>query len=227
MSNSTLTALSGIGIFEALAPSDQQRLASLLRTRSFSPGKTIFIEGDKGEGLYFIRSGRIKICVNDRQGNELIFTYLSSGDLLGEIAILDGLPRSATAVAVTHTNTFYLDRKDFLEFLEASPRVCIVIIASLCKSIRRVSTHLEEVSFLDVSGRVARNLLSMAAKDSLQPICIISQEELAKVVGASRVIVNKILNSFVDLGFISLARKRIIILNEYELDRIGSYDLDK
>lgn len=226
MTDNILLALTRIGIFGALTPSDQRRLASLLKEKSFSPNQTIFIQGEEGRGLYLIRTGKIKICANDRQGNELIFSFLTSRDILGEIAILDGLPRSATAIAVTQTNTYYLDRKDFLEFLETSPRVCFVIIANLCKSLRRVSTHLEEVSFLDVSGRVARNLLTLAAKDSLQTMCIISQEELAKVVGASRVIVNKILNSFVELGFITLARKKIIILNEHELDRIGSYNLD-
>jgi CRP/FNR family cyclic AMP-dependent transcriptional regulator len=225
MSNSMLTALTGTGIFGAIASPDQQRLASLLRNRSFSPNETIFMQGDEGHGLYLIRSGRIKICADDWQGNELIFTYLSSGDLLGEIAILDGLPRSATAIAVTHTNTFYLDRKEFLNFLQTSPQACIDIIVSLCKSLRRVSTHLEEVSFLDVSGRVARNLISMSPKEPFPSICAISQEELARVVGASRVMVNKILKSFVDLGFIAVARKKITIINERELNRIGNYNL--
>ena len=226
MSNSMLTALTEIGIFGALASPDLQQLASLLREKSFIPNQTIFIQGEEGQGLYLIRSGRIKICANDRIGNELIFTYLSSGDLLGEIAILDGLPRSATAIAVTYTNTFYLDRRDFLEFLKTSPQACIGIIVNLCKSLRRVSTHLEEVSFLDVSGRLARNLISMFSKKEL-PSFTISQEELANVVGASRVIVNKILNSYVDLGLITMARKKITILNEHELIRIGNYELGK
>ena len=227
MNDSMLTALSGIGIFKALASPDLLRLTSLFRTKSFGPNETIFVQGDEGQGLYLIRSGRIKICTNDRQGNELIFTYLSSGDILGEIAILDGLPRSATAIAITHTNTFYLDRYDFLEFLKTSPQACIDIIISLCNSLRRVSTHLEEVSFLDVSGRIARNLISMSSKEELLQSCDISQEELGNVVGASRVIVNKILNSFVDLGYIEMARKKITILNEHELNRIGNYDLGK
>jgi CRP/FNR family transcriptional regulator, cyclic AMP receptor protein len=225
MSDSMLTALTGTGIIGAIASPDQQRLASLLRNKSFSPNETIFMQGDEGHGLYLIRSGRIKICADDWQGNELIFTYLSSGDLLGEIAILDGLPRSATAIAVTQTNTFYLDRKDFLKFLQTSPQACIDIIISLCKSLRRVSTHLEEVSFLDVSGRLARNLITMSSMQQAPSICAISQEELARVVGASRVMVNKILKSFVDLGFVAVARRKITILNEYELNRIGNYNL--
>ena len=227
MSNEMLAALAEIGVFRSLHPQDRQMIASLLKPKSFSANETIFMEGEEGRGMYLIRSGKVKICVNDEQGNELIFTYLSSGNILGEIAILDGLPRSATAIAVTHTNTFYLDRKDFLEFLKTSPQACIDIIVSLCKSLRRVSTHLEEVSFLNVSGRVARNLISMSAGVGFPSTCAISQEELAKVVGASRVMVNKILNSFVELGFIAVARKKITILNERELNRIGNYTLSQ
>jgi CRP/FNR family transcriptional regulator, cyclic AMP receptor protein len=219
-----LRSTTGIGILSALAPSDQDRLASLLLTRAFGPNETIFLKGDEGRGLYFVRNGRIKICVNDCDGKELIFTYLSAGDLLGEIAILDGLPRSAGAVAVTRVETFYLDRRDFLDFLKSSPQACIDIIVSLCKDLRRVSAHLEEVSFLDVSGRIARKLISLSAGERSSSVCSISQDELARVVGSSRVMANKILNSFVDLGFISLARKRITVVNEHELSRIADYD---
>ena len=227
MNNDILTALNEIRIFHALSPQDQRIMGDLLRPKSFSPNEIIFVQGDEGHGMYIIRSGKIKICVNDRQGNELVFTFLSAGDLLGEIAILDGRPRSATAVAVTRTNTLYIDRGEFLEFLRSSPSACIDIIAMLCKTLRRVSTHLEEVSFLDVAGRVARNLIEMSSSQGISMSCEISQEELAKVVGASRVMVNKILQSFTDLGIITLARKKITILNRYELKRIGSYDLDE
>lgn len=95
--------------------------------------------------------------------NEIIFL---KGDLLGDMAILDGRPRSATAIAVENTDTFYLDRGQFLDFLEASPQACIGIIAMLCRRLRRVSTQMEEISFLGVSGRIARNLIEMTKRSS-------------------------------------------------------------
>jgi CRP/FNR family cyclic AMP-dependent transcriptional regulator len=227
------TELSGCDIFIALDASDQERLASLLRPRSFNKNEIIFLKGDPGVGLYLISSGRVKIYVIDRHGAELIFTFLSKGDMLGEMAILDGKPRSATATAVDNTNTLYLDRGEFLKFLKASPQACIGIIDMLCQRLRRVSTKLEEISFLDVSGRLARNLMEMAGSSSPDTLnreysftCTISQEELARVVGASRVMVNKVLNSFVDLGLVAIARKKLTILNTYELNRIACYDGD-
>jgi CRP/FNR family cyclic AMP-dependent transcriptional regulator len=220
-------------IFSALDAPDRERLASLLRPRSFKKNEIIFLKGDSGFGLYLIRSGKVKICAIDRRGVELIFTFLSRGDMLGEMAILDGKPRSATAIAVENTDTLYLDRGEFLEFLKASPQACIGIIEMLCQRMRRVSTQLEELSFLDVSSRLARSLMEMTKNTSPNALereqsftCTISQEELAKIVGASRVMVNKVLNSFVDLGFVSIGRKRLTILNIHELNRIACYDED-
>ena len=225
MADNTLEALNKIEIFNGLSLLDRQRLVPLLSAKSFEPEETIFLQGEPGDGLYLIRSGKVKICSYDQQGNELIFSFLSSGDLLGEIALLDGLPRSASVVAVTHTDTLYLHREKFLGFLRNSPQACTDIMGNLCKTLRRLSTRLEEASFLNASGRVARNLIAISAKEEIPQNCIISQEELAKVVGASRVMVNKILNSFCDLGLIAQERNRITILNQEELTRIGDYNL--
>jgi CRP/FNR family cyclic AMP-dependent transcriptional regulator len=218
-------------IFTALDNSDRERLASLLRPRAFNKNEVVFLKGDPGLGLYLIHRGRIKICAVDRHGAELVFTFLSRGDVLGEMAILDGSPRSATAIAVEKTDTFYLDRHEFMEFLKNSSGACIGIIEMLCRRLRRVSTQLEELSFLDVSGRLAGKLLTMSGATSQDKssagnscTCAASQEELANIIGASRVMVNKVLNSFVDLGFISIARKRLTILNPDELNKIASYD---
>ncbi|MFC1866435.1 Crp/Fnr family transcriptional regulator [Chloroflexota bacterium] len=225
MAENTLEVIAKIEMFRGLSLADQQHLASLLTVKSFNPNEAIFLQGDEGHGLYLIRSGKVKICTYDQQGNELIFGFLSSGDLLGEIALLDGLPRSASVIAIMHTNTLYLYREKFQDFLKSSPQACMDIMVNLCKTLRRLSTRLEEASFLNVSGRVARNLILISLNEEFPQNCIISQEELAKVVGASRVMVNKILNSFCDLGFITQERNKITILNQHELKRIGDYNL--
>jgi CRP/FNR family cyclic AMP-dependent transcriptional regulator len=216
-------------VFRSLAPSTRKRILPLCISRSFDKNEIIFLKGDPGDGLYLIRLGRIKISAVDRQGTELIFTFLSRGDILGEIALLDGKPRSASATAVEKTETLYLSRDDFMKFLQTSPRACIGIIDMLCGRLRRISVQLEELSFLDVSGRLARHLTAMkrgSPHDTKTYTCSTSQEELADIIGASRVMVNKVLQSFVELGFVSIARKRLTILNAHELNRIASYDGD-
>ncbi len=219
-------------LFNALSLSDRERLRPLFHLRSFSRNEVIFLKGDPGDGLFLICSGRVKICVVDRQGSELVFTFLVKGDLLGELAIIDGKPRSAAAIAVENTATLYLDRKEFLEFLGSSPQACIEILNVLCQRLRRLSGQMEEISFLNVAGRIARNLTAtanLASPSAEYPgsqVYSITQEELARVIGASREMVNKVLNSFVDLGLISITRKKLTLLNVQELNRIAGYEAE-
>jgi CRP/FNR family transcriptional regulator, cyclic AMP receptor protein len=230
VSNSLEIDLNSYDIFNSLDASHKEQLKSLLRPRAFRKNEVMFLKGDPGFGLYIISSGRVKICVFDRQGNELVFTFLVKGDLLGELAIIDGQPRSAAAIAVEETSTLFLDRQDFAKFLSSSPQACLGIINMLCRRLRRLSGQLEEISFLDVAGRIARRLLAMATTDHTikdeKAVCLITQEELAKIVGASREMTNKVLNSFVDAGLISISRQKLTILDPHQLNRIASYDGD-
>jgi CRP/FNR family transcriptional regulator, cyclic AMP receptor protein len=223
--------LNKFDIFSSLDTPDKERLKSLLRPRSFHKNEVIFLKGDPGVGLYIIYHGRVKICVFDRQGNELIFTFLTKGDLLGDLAIIDGKPRSAAAIAMEETDSLFLDRQEFEKFLSSSPQACMGIISMLCQRLRRLSVQLEEFSFLDVAGRIAWNMMSMAQKEPStageKAVCSITQEELAIIVGASREMVNKVLNSFVDMNLISISRQKLTILDQHQLNRIAAYDGDK
>jgi CRP/FNR family transcriptional regulator, cyclic AMP receptor protein len=223
-------SLQDIGLFSTLNASEQEHLKALLRPRFFGANETIFIQQEPGHCMYLIRKGRVKICAVDSEGMELIFAFLSKGDVLGEMAILDGKPRSATAIAVNDTDTFYIERKEFLNYLGASPQTCIGIINILCERLREADRHLEEISFLGVSQRLARKLIEIDSNGNIDKLIQlhsstsnITQEELAKIVGASRVMVNKILNSFVDLGYIKLGRKNLTIIDKAELNRIARY----
>ncbi|MBN1190175.1 MAG: Crp/Fnr family transcriptional regulator [Dehalococcoidales bacterium] len=231
MGNASQTALTNVGIFSTLKSSDRERLAQILKPRSFGVNETIFFQQDPGHCLYLIHHGKIKICCVNPEGVELIFAFLSDGDILGEMSILDEKPRSTTAIAVQETETSFIERQDFLDFLQTSPQACIDIISMLCRRLRKTDKHLEEVSFLDVSCRVARKLVELTGNTSLSDssseynlTCGLSQEELARLVGASRVITNKILNSYVDLGLLKLARKKISIINPKQLTLLAHFE---
>jgi len=225
------TVLRNSAVFNIFTQEDRQRISTLLKPQIFHANEIIFQQGDRGNRLYLIQSGRVKIYVLDPEGNELVFTFLANGDILGEMAVLDGGPRSATAIAVENTKTLYIDRKDFMEFLESSPTAGISIITMLSKRLRETDKHLEELTFLDVASRIARRLLE--ACNSSAPVGTsnrstytwnIGQEELALMVGASRVMVNKVLNSFVDLKLINLGRKKLIILSQNGLEKLARFD---
>jgi CRP/FNR family transcriptional regulator, cyclic AMP receptor protein len=231
MNDNKQDALTGAGIFSSLSSLDRQRLTQVLKPRSFGVNQTIFVQNDPGHCLYVIKRGRVKICSLNPEGVELIFAFLSAGDILGEMSILDEKPRSATAISVQETDTLYIERQDFLDFLRASPQAGIDIIAMLCRRLREADKHLEEVSFLDVSCRVARKLAELAGSASSSNssqecdlTCSLSQEDLARMVGASRVITNKILNSYVDLGLLRLGRKKISILDLKQLNLLARFE---
>ena len=225
------TALQNSAVFSMFSLKDRQHIMTLLKPSLFQPDEIIFQQGEIGNRLYLIQSGRVKVCVLDPEGAELVFAFLSSGDIMGEMAVLDGGPRSATAVAVENTKTLYIERTDFLKFLESSPTASKAMISMLSKRLRETDKHLEELTFLDVAGRIARRLLETPNFTSPSDpgnkasyTWEIGQEELARMVGASRVMVNKVLNSFVDLKLITLGRKKLTILSQNGLDKIARFD---
>lgn len=219
-----------VRILRGLQPSEQEQVKHLARRRLFRPNDVIFQKGDPGDCLHIIQKGRVKICVVDERGAELVFALLSEGDLLGEMAVLDGQPRSATAIAFGETETLCIERGAFLDFLRTSPRASASIISLLCRRLRETDRTLEEIAFLDVAGRLASKLLQMGTSGANgppsrehTPTTSITQEELAHLVGASRTMVNKVLNSFADLGYVRMARGATAVLNKAELERIARY----
>jgi CRP/FNR family transcriptional regulator, cyclic AMP receptor protein len=205
-------------ILDRLSESDQRRLIDLSSTRCFKQDEIIFHQGENGHCLYFIRSGKIKVCSIDRGGSELVISILTSGDLLGEMSVLDGRPRSATAVAIEKTECYCLERFRFLSFLRSSPDTCIGLITMLCEHLRNTDKQLEEITFLDVSSRLARKLLELS-------ICTYTQEELARSIGASRVMVNRVLNNFHTRGLILISRKYIAISDLRRLKLLAGHEL--
>jgi CRP/FNR family transcriptional regulator, cyclic AMP receptor protein len=212
-------------------PSTSRGCYRCFRTRTFLKDEIIFSKGDQASNMFLIRSGRVKICVVDRQGVELFFTFLMKGDILGDLAVIDGKPRLATAIAVEYTDTIYLERQNFVKFLSPSPQACMNIILVLCQRLRRLSGQIKKLFFLDVAGRIARNMMEMeviesalAVKSKLM-ICSIIQEELARVIASSREMVTKVLNSLVDPGLLYVTRKKLTILNLQELERIADYEM--
>ena len=151
-------------LFAALPPNQLGELAQLVRRRSYQRGATIFHKGDPGTGLYLLTTGRVKVLVPSETGEEALLAVLESGDRFGELALFDGLPRSATVVAVEATEVLQLDRDDFLGFVEGHPEVASALLGVLSRRLRATDELLEDASFLDVPGRLAKRLLELAER---------------------------------------------------------------
>lgn len=191
------------------------KLAKLAVRRSVGCGTRIFSEGDPGDSLLGLISGQVRISASTAGGKEVFLNILESGDSFGEIAALDGGPRTASAEAILDTELFVIRRADLLALIETEPKLAIRLLELLCRRVRWTSVLVEEAAFLPISARLAQRLLKLteehgAVKDG--PVTLrISQAELATFLSVSRQIVNQYLQDWRRREWISLSRGKIII----------------
>lgn len=202
-------------IFSGLGADSINKIAALCHTRHLAAGEVLFQKGDKGDALFGIRRGQIRIETGSAGGGRLTLNFLGAGDLFGEIAALDGQTRTADATAGEPCELFVVRRNDFLTCLEREPRVAVELIALLCQRIRWASGRLEESVLLPLQVRLARRLCALAA-DFGPEVCI-SQEQLGTYVGAARESVNRQLQQWRQQGILELRRGRILLLNANRL----------
>ncbi|MEI6315896.1 MAG: Crp/Fnr family transcriptional regulator [Syntrophus sp. (in: bacteria)] len=214
-----------IPLFGSLIPEEIESLAALLRRRSIRKGDILFQKGDEGTALYAILRGCIKIIVTNPAGDKITVAILNDGDFFGEMALLDGMPRSADAVALEETQLAVLDRSDFLMFLSQHEHAVRAILRTLSIRLRKTDDLLSEICFLSLSARLAKRLLELAKGESVDGVngsiltMRMTQEELSNLLGVSRESVNKELKTLRDKGIVTTARSKIVILDQARLKK--------
>ena len=214
-----------VSFFADLPEDEIQALSSATKRRTFRAGEVIFHRDDPGQVLYMIKEGKVKICIISPDGQEVSLTVFGKGEVFGEFALLDGLPRSADAVALEKVECYTLQRSDFQNAILKNPKIAILVLEALSKRLRNTNNMVEDLIFLDVYGRVAKKLLELADAHGVKTeegVVIdvrLTQQELASMVGASRESVNKVLGYFTDKNFISTDKHRITIHNTNDLKR--------
>lgn len=210
-----VAAISTNPLFSGLGQDTIAKIAELTVQVHLSEGETLFLKGDPGDALYCVRRGRIHIMATTAAGKHLILNVLGSGDVFGEIALLDGRARSADAVAGEATDLLTIRRSDFLDLLRRQPEIALKLIELLCERLRWTSDRMEEVSLLPLPARLARRLLKLA--DDFGEEIEISQEELSTLVGVARETVNRQLQIWRKTGIVDLGRARVIIKDQPRL----------
>ena len=198
-------------LFAGLGEDAIRSIAGLCSRRQLDDGEVLFQKGDKGDALYGVRRGRVRIETGTSGGGRLTLNVLGPGDLFGEIALFDGQPRTADAIAAEPSELFTVRRSDFLAYLEREPRVTLRLLEMLCQRIRWVSDRMEEAVLLPLHARLARRLCMLA--DDFGSEVHISQEELGVYVGAARESVNRQLQEWRRAGIIELRRGRISLID--------------
>lgn len=213
----------------AHVPEDRLRaVAELMRRRRFRKNETIFHQGDIGDSLQVVASGGIKIVLASPEGEEAIIASLKPGDFFGELALLDGAPRSTSAVALDPTETLALPRDEFLRLVGEDPHLVHALLTALAGELRRLTGHVEELHFLDLAGRLSMRLVRLArdrdpnAGGRVELDWPFTQSDLASMIGGTRQSVNKLLSVLVDDGLLSIERDTLVIADLEQLERQGS-----
>src|SRR5262245_20795642 len=186
-------------LFQAADEAGRRRLAEHAHRKSYAAGQKIFPFGSAGHSMMAILTGTVRISRPAPGGKEVILGDIGAGQVLGEIAILDGGERSAEATALTKCELLVLERRDVLPFLEANPKVCLKLLELICGKLRRSDERMTDMSFADLSVRLAKTILSY--NKTRLPF---TQTELADMVGATRESVNRQLREWQKLGLIEL-----------------------
>ncbi len=211
-------------LLAALDETSTQALMARMRPVSLGRGDRVFTEGDRGDALYVIEHGKIKLGRRAPDGRENLLAVLGPGEMFGELSLFDPGPRVATATAVSATQLQSLTRDDFVPLLD-QPKVALCLLAALGRRLRRTNESLADLVFSDVPGRVAKALIDLAQRfgrpmdHGIVVAHDLTQEELAQLVGASRETVNKALADFSARGWLRLEARAVTILDYERLHR--------
>jgi len=210
-------------LFRQFPPAVIEQLGTYMTLRSLRPGATIFAKGDPGTGLMAVLWGSVKISVATSDGHEAVLNIINPGQVFGEIALLDGQPRTADAVAMTDCELMVIDRRDFIPFLRREPDVALKCIEILCARIRRTSDQVEDLMYVSFPVRLAKALLQLTGGDeasAARRTVRITQQELSNIIGMSREGTNKQLRAWQARKWVRLERGGIALTNAEALVKL-------
>jgi CRP/FNR family cyclic AMP-dependent transcriptional regulator len=190
-----------------------RELAERGQVRSFPKNAVIINEGDKGESLFVILSGRVKVYVSDDDGREMVLDIHGPGDYVGEMA-LDGRPRSASVMTLEPVSCSIVTREDLRAAIAANPDVAMGLIATLIERARIATDNVKNLALMDVYGRVARLLLQLARDDGSGSLVVperMTQQDIADRVGASRDMISRIFKDLTVGGYVTVENRSITI----------------
>ncbi len=218
-------ALRKAGLFQGVDAEDIEALAGEFEIFDAPRGQVLFTEGEPGDSLYIVLSGKVKLGRRASDGRENLVAVMGPSDQFGELSLFDPGPRTATAVVVTDGRIARLPKQALQKWVQERPQIAMQLLRVVARRLRRTNTMLADLIFVDVPGRVAKQLLQLAQRfgsvdgGQLRVTHDLTQEELAQLVGASRETVNKALADFAARGWLRLEGKSVVILDRERLSR--------
>jgi CRP/FNR family cyclic AMP-dependent transcriptional regulator len=202
---SNLELIRRVPLFALLTASQAEAVADAVSKRRFKRGEVVVAQGEKSNTLFIILTGRVRVMTSDKRGREVILATLQPGDYIGEMSLIDNEPHSATVRAEVQTDMLTLGRAEFARCLPENSSMSYAIMKGLVQRLRQADRKIESLALMDVYGRVARSLLEFALPDRDGLLTIrerISRQDIAKMVGASREMVSRVMKDLEERGFI-------------------------
>ena len=214
-----------IPLFERMSPEEREELRGMMSQTTLRRGEVLFNEGDSGDRLYILLTGKVKLGHTSVDGRENLLAVLGPGEIVSELTLFDPGPRSATATAVATTELLALEHNQLMGFIDSHPTLAKDMLRALAVRLRLTNIALADLVFSDVPGRVAKALLDLAERfgapteDGIHVPHDLTQEELAQLVGASRETINKSLAEFSSRGWIRLEGRAVTLIDVERLKR--------
>ena len=211
--------LQNVPLLAQLTPEQCAELTGVVQRRTWGKGAIVVAAGERADSLYVILSGRVQVVMRDEHGREVILAILSAGDHFGEMALIDEDRRSATVVVREPCEAVVLARPDFVRCLQQNFDMCMAVSRGLVKRLRDADNRIASLALLDVYGRVARVLLEMSdgTADSSVVEGRLSRQDIAKMVGASREMVSRVMRDLQTRGYVEMKGDSIVLRNRIAL----------
>jgi CRP-like cAMP-binding protein len=226
------TLLSAIGLFEGFTARDLEGLLALTTIKRLKTGQVLCRKGDPGLQLYGVLTGRLRVLSEGDDGKEVILNFVSPGEVIGDIALIDTQPRSATVEAIEPSELVCLHRRDLLPFLHQNPKAAIQLAVGLARRVRELSNVVQDALLLAIPARLAKKLLALAqtygkaTPEGTRIELRLPQHQLGEMIGATRESVNKTLRGWVDEGAISVDRGYVTIKDSAALEAAVRLSVD-
>lgn len=218
--------LKNVSIFADLDPASLAALERLAEPRDYRSGAVVVSQSDRGDALFVLVSGKVKVVLYGDSGREIILSiFKSPGDFFGEMSLLDNEPRSATVIADAPSRMLVLSRRDFQAHIESHPRAALRVLQELSRRLRRADAVIGNLALLDVYGRLAGKLRELAAADGEEAEDGVlvrqrpTQAEIAATIGTSRETVSRALSEFARRGWLAMSGKRLLLRREFLAER--------
>ncbi|MEY4653672.1 MAG: hypothetical protein RI884_2253 [Pseudomonadota bacterium] len=215
---SNLELIRRVPLFALLTSAQAEAVADAVVKRRFKRGEAIVEQGHKSNSLFILLTGRARVISADRRGREVILATLQPGDYVGEMSLIDNLAHSATVRAEVQTDMLALGRAEFARCLPENSSMAYAIMKGLVQRLRQADRKIESLALMDVYGRVARALLEFAQPDRDGQLAVrerISRQDIAKMVGASREMVSRVMKDLEERGLVETREDGSMLIKEH------------